>query len=69
MLATDLDPMMRAKGKHARTHAIAFATCDMSQIHRMVIIPCPAHSYPTTCLTGHREEKPDLCTVPPVSHY
>ena len=22
MLATDLDPMMRAKGKHARTHAI-----------------------------------------------
>ena len=29
MLATDLDPMMRAKGKHARTHAIMACLTNM----------------------------------------
>ena len=29
MLATDLDPMMRAKGKHARTHAIMACPTNM----------------------------------------
>ena len=42
MLATDLDPMMRAKGKHARTHAIMACLTNMPL--RLPLVSVTIHS-------------------------